>query len=466
MADRNNNSARVYNMSQPPSDDDAGAPPAEPGGRGGQATRQKRKKKVDTGKLQTLFRRWVFQFASQIVWDTETLQPYALAGLRNQYGNDEVKLWMTSEKRRDVRAEQVVFDPAGKCGPECINLFGGLEMVPMTGNCQPIIDLLYHLCDSDEDVRDWILDWIAYPLQNPGAKMPTSVIMHGDEGSGKNLFWEIVGAIYGPYASVVGQDQLESKFNDYLSRKLFLIGDEVLSRQEMRHLKGKLKAMISGKTLQIETKMMPVRAEANHVNMVFLSNELQPNALDASDRRYCVVWTPPKQERAYYKAVADCAENGGREALYDFLLKRDLSAFDPHGPAPGTVAKAELIDLGRPNPERFFIAWRSGALPVPFHSCSSAQAFRLYKKWASIEGERFTSAQNYFSRQVLREARDTIKVKLAKTGAAGQVVRMWLVTGAQDGSCTLPPDDVAFGAWAADTVDSFEQKLKGYIGEV
>ena len=212
--------------------------------------------------------------------------------------------------------------------------------------------------------------------------------------------------------------------------------------------------------------MMPVRAEANHVNMVFLSNELQPNALDASDRRYCVVWTPPKQERAYYKAVADCAENGGREALYDFLLKRDLAAFDPHGPAPGTVAKAELIDLGRPNPERFFIAWRSGALPVPFHSCSSAQAFRLYKKWASIEGERFTSAQNYYSRQVLREARDTIKVKLAKTGAAGQVVRMWLVTGAQDGSCTLPPDDVAFGAWASDTVDSFEQKLKGYIGEV
>jgi hypothetical protein len=79
MADRNNNSAKVYNMSQPPSDDDAGAPPAPPGGRGGPPARQKRKKKVDAGKLQTLFRRWVFQFASQIVWDTETLQPYALA---------------------------------------------------------------------------------------------------------------------------------------------------------------------------------------------------------------------------------------------------------------------------------------------------------------------------------------------------------------------------------------------------
>ena len=472
MADHNENTARVYNMSQPPTDDDgsgAGTPPAPPnvppGGRGA-PTRQKRKKKVDTGKLQTLFRRWVFQFSSQICWDTETLQPYALAGVRNQYGNDEVKMWMASEKRRDVRADQVVFDPAGKCGPECINLYGGLEMVPMDGNCQPIIELLYHLCDSDEDVRDWILDWIAWPLQHPGAKMPTSVIMHGDEGSGKNLFWEIVGAIYGPYGSVVGQDQLESKFNDYLSRKLFLIGDEVLSRQEMRHLKGKLKAMISGKTLQIETKMMPVRAEANHVNMVFLSNELQPNALDASDRRYCVVWTPPKKERAFYQAVAECAETGGREAFYAYLLKRDLSAFDPHGPPPMTVAKKDLIDLGRPNPERFFREWRSGMLPVPFHSCSSGQAFRLYKRWASIEGERFTSAQNYFARQLLREAGETIKVRMAKIGAANQVMRMWLVTDDSGQGGTLPPTDVAFGAWAADTVDSFEEKLKRYIGDV
>ena len=303
--------------------------------------RQKRKKKVDAGKLQTLFRRWALQFASQIVWDTETRQPYSVAGLRNQYGNDEVRMWMTSEKRRDVRADQVVFDPACKCGPECINLYAPLEMVPLPkGDCQPIVELLGHLCDEDPDLRDWVLDWVAYPLQNPGAKMPTSVIMHGDEGSGKNLFWEIVRDIYGEYGSVIGQDQLESKFNDYLSRKLFLICDEVLSRQEMRHLKGKLKSMISGKTLQIETKMMPVRAEANHVNAVFLSNELQPNALDASDRRYCVIWTPPKKERPYYQAVVDCAEKGGREAFYAYLLARDLSAFDPYGSPPSSTPKS------------------------------------------------------------------------------------------------------------------------------
>ena len=460
MAD-NNKSAKVYNMSLPPDMDDDGRTPTDNNGGGGGPkgpARPKRKKKVDAGKLQTLFRRWVFQFASQICWDTETRLPYSVAGVRNQYGNDEVKMWMQSDKRRDVRADQIVFDPSGKCGPECINLFGGLEMVPMKGNCQPIIELLYHLVDLNEEVRDWILDWIAYPLQNPGAKMPTSIIMHGDEGSGKNLFWEIVQAIYGEYGSVVGQDQLESKFNDYLSKKLFIIGDEVLSRQEMRHLKGKLKAMISGKTLQIETKMMPVRPEANHVNLVFLSNELQPNALDASDRRHLVVWTPVKKERAYYQAVVDCADKGGREAFYAEMLARDLTKFDPYAAPPMTAAKTDLIDLGRPNPERWFLAWRAGDLPVPFVSCSASQAYRAYKRWAQMQGEKFTSAANYFSRQVLREAKESISVRKSRLGlGTGQTVNLWCVT--------PPPEGVNMGVFAADCVESFEATLIKYLGD-
>ena len=460
MAENNNASAKVYSMSLPPDmENENGSPEGAGGWESGSRPpgRQKRKKKADTGKLQTLFRRWVFQFASQIVWDTETRQPYALAGLRNQYGNDEVKFWLASDKRREVKAEQVVFDPAGKCGPECINLFGGFDMVPIKGNFQPIVDLLEHLCDGDVYIRDWILDWTAYPLQHPGAKMPTSVIMHGDEGSGKNLFWEIVQAIYGEYGSVVGQDQLESKFNDYLSKKLFIIGDEVLSRQEMRHLKGKLKAMISGKTLQIETKMMPVRPETNHVNLVFLSNELQPNALDASDRRHLVVWTPAKQDRPYYQAIATCADNGGREAFYAWLLDRDLSQFDPYAPPPMTAAKTALIDLGRPNPERFYLAWRAGDLPVPFQSCSASQAYRMYKRWASHQGEKFTSASNYFSRQVLREAKDAIAVQVARLGLSGQTTRMWMVT--------PPPEGVNIGVFAAECVEAFEANLVKYTGE-
>ena len=116
MADQSN-SAKVYQMSQPPDMEDDDAPAAGTGEGGAPPKREKRKKKVDTGKLNTLFRNWALQYCSQIAWDVETRQAYSVAGIRNQFGNDEVRMWMTSDKRRVVHAEQVVFDPTKTCGP-------------------------------------------------------------------------------------------------------------------------------------------------------------------------------------------------------------------------------------------------------------------------------------------------------------------------------------------------------------
>lgn len=451
-------SAKVIHMGHPASMDDDnnhGAPttPEGGGGRPSGPRRDKRKKKLDGSKMERLFRQFVYQYGSNLAWDTVNRMPIIISNLRHTFGNDEVKMWITSDRRRDVMAEQVVFDPTMQCGPNAVNLFGGLEMVPMTGTCQPVLDLLTHLCGDDEEIYSYVLDWCAWPLQNLGAKMPTSIIMHGDEGSGKNLFWEGYASLYGEYAKVVGQDQLEDKFNDWISRTLFVIGDEVLSRQEMRHLKGKLKAMISGKTVQINTKMMPVRQETNHVNIVFLSNELQPNALDASDRRYLVVWTPPKKDRSFYQAAADCLRGGGREAFLHYLMHRDLSAFDPYAPPPRTKAKDALIDLGRPTAECFWLQWSAGELPVPYHSCSAEQAFRLYLRWCKAEGEKWPVTKNWFGRQVARVAGDAVAIRVCKLGAS-QTARMWLVT--------PPPSDVEFGVWAASTVEVFETSLKAW----
>ena len=197
----------------------AATPPEGGGGpRGSSSGREKRKKKMDTGKLQTLFKNFAYQYGSNIAWDTSNRIAILISNLRHTFGNDEVKVWLGSEKRRLVMPDQIVFDPSGECGPAAVNLFGGLDMVPMPGNVRPILDLLEHLCDQNEDIYNWVLDWCAWPLQNLGAKMPSSIIMHGDEGSGKNLFWECYASLYGEYAKVVGQDQLEDKFNDWISK--------------------------------------------------------------------------------------------------------------------------------------------------------------------------------------------------------------------------------------------------------
>lgn len=456
-------SAQVIHMSHEPPmmDDDSGGATTPPAGDGGSSAsskpaRTKRKKTLDAGRMQRLFKGYAYEWGSNQAWDIAERRAILISNLRHSFGNDEVRMWMNSEKRRIVKHDEVVFDPSGECGPQCVNLWGGLAIEPKAGAWRPILDLLNHLCDENEEVSDWILNWVAYPLQKLGAKVPTAVIMHGDEGSGKNLFWDVVRDLYGEHGTIVGQDELEDKFNEWISQKCFVIGDEVLSRQEMRHLKGKLKAMISGTFVQINPKGLTRRKEANHMNLVLLSNELQPAALDASDRRMCVVWTPPKRERTFYGEVYKCLSEGGREAFLDALLKRDLSAFDPFAPPPMTRAKENLIDLGRPNPERFVLEWSGGTLPVAYNSCSTDQAYRLYKRWCLQEGERYPMAKNVFTRMAGRVLGDKLAVRVARIGVS-KLTKMWL--------CTPPPTEEGFGAWAADCVDRFESQLKGYIGE-
>jgi putative DNA primase/helicase len=427
---------------------------SDSGSKDGPGGREKRKKKIDTGSLHELATTFVYIKFSQLAIHRHTGEIYPLVGLKNQYGPDNFNQWMRSEKRTEADESQIGFDPSGKLDL-VVNTFQGFETKARPGNCEPILALLRHLVGELDTIYEWVLDWIAYPLQNPGAKMPTSIIMHGDEGSGKSHFWEIVRGLYGVYGISIGQDQLEDKFNDWMSRKLFCICDEVLSRQEMRHLKGKLKQMISERRLMINAKMLPVRYEANHVNLVFLSNELQPNALDASDRRYCVIWTPPKRDdMLFYQRVAHCRDNGGLEAFYHQLLHRDLSKFDPFSPPPSTQAKRDLIDLGRSNPERWYLAWCAGDLPVPFRSCSADQAYRLYRRWCGIEGEKFPMSKNVFGRVVSRVAGDTIKHVQPKLVSLGRPVRMWM---------TSPPSDgTSHSAWAQDHIDAFEAELKAY----
>ena len=61
------------------------------------------------------------------------------------------------------------------------------------GELRRKIELLEYLCSEEKNSRivfDWVLKWIAYPIQHPGAKMRTALIFHGPQGTGKNLFFE------------------------------------------------------------------------------------------------------------------------------------------------------------------------------------------------------------------------------------------------------------------------------------
>ena len=272
--------------------------------------------------------------------------------------------------KKVVRLDEVGFDPSGTDPRIICNLWGGWPTAPKQGSCDCLLELLQYLCSNEENssaTYQWVLKWLAYPVQHPGAKMRTALIFHGPQGTGKNLFFESVMAIYGEYGRIVDQAAIEDKFNDWASKKLFLIADEVVARTELFHIKNKLKCFVTGEWIRINPKNVAAHDERNHVNLVFLSNESQPLVLEKDDRRYVVIHTPEKLRENFYHQVRDEIRNGGIAALHRHLLDIDLSGFDEHSKPPMTRAKSDLIEVSMDSVNSFIRDWHQGDVSnIPF----------------------------------------------------------------------------------------------------
>ncbi|MCA0196623.1 MAG: DUF5906 domain-containing protein [Proteobacteria bacterium] len=311
------------------------------------------------------------------------------------------KAWMEHADRDIVRSSEVGFDPAGEDPAVTCNLWGGWPTTPAPGKCDKVIDLLHYLCSEERNSRElfqWVLRWCAYPVQHPGAKMKSTVVVHGGQGAGKNLFFEAVMAIYGQYGSILDQNALVDKHNDWASRKLFLIADEVVAQAHRFEQKNLLKVLVTGQRIRINPKHIAAYDEVNHVNLVFLSNEQMPVVLEEDDRRHCVIWTPPKKDPAYYKAIMDELANGGIAALHDYLLNVDLGDFGPGTLPPDTEAKRDLIRLAQDSPVDFIDALTNWEVPPmkPMPGLTE-DWYQVYQKWCANTGVKPASIKRFVS---------------------------------------------------------------------
>jgi putative DNA primase/helicase len=345
--------------------------------------------------------RFTLIYGTTTIWDAQTREIVRLEALKVAFGRS-IDWWLAQEDRRMVMQDHVVFDPSGLCtGEGWVNLFDKLPLVPKPGKCDLIISHIYNLCGENDALFHWVLSWLAYPLQHPGAKMRTAIVLHGrTEGTGKSKLGEIMRRIYGRYCTSVGQAELQRDFNDWISAKLFVLCEEVVSRADRAHHQGMLQALITQPTVQVNTKNMPIREEANHANFMFYSNQQVPVLLNPTDRRYTVIKVEQVQAPGYFEALDAELAAGGAEAFYAYLLAYDCEGFNEYSKPFENKDRLHLITLGMSPDQRFIHFWTLGHAGVPFCCCAAGDLYVAFKAWCRTNGERFVPTQTSFGRTV------------------------------------------------------------------
>ncbi len=343
--------------------------------------------------LDELLERYALVYAQKgTVFDREEHCLLALSDMRDACISRELhRRWAEHPGRQIVRVREVGFDPGGEDPEVTCNLWDKWPTSPREGSCERLLEVLRYMCGNEggnaQHLYEWVLNWLAYPIQHPGAKMKSTVVIHGPQGTGKNLFFECIMAIYGQYGRVIDQSAIEDKFNDWSSRKLFLIADEVVARSDLYHVKNKLKAFITGDWIRINPKNYAAYDERNHVNLVFLSNEVMPVVLEKDDRRHAIIWTPPKLSQAFYSEVRAEIKAGGIAALHHYLLNRPLGQFEAGTEPPMTQAKADLIELSKDSITRFADAWAANEIDgLPPMPAITEDLFAGYRVWSGRQG--------------------------------------------------------------------------------
>ncbi|MFY0690453.1 MAG: PriCT-2 domain-containing protein [Paracoccaceae bacterium] len=259
---------------------------------------------------------------------------------------------------------------------DCLNTWKGFKVTPAPGSIEPFLKLLQHLFPSKKDA-EFVLKWLSHLLQHPEIKMHVAlVIWSRKQGVGKNLLFETICGIIGPaHSTVISQAELDRDFNGWARDKIFVIGDEVCSKDRSTQA-NKLKGLVTGATVQINEKHQPVYETENLMNFVFLSNDPAPLFFDGHDRRYYVAKVdadPLSDEEA--RAYVQWRDNGGMGALLHKLQQMSLKKFDPKAPAPDTAAKREMANDNRSGLEE----WAASIIATGAKNAYGKEVFAAYE---------------------------------------------------------------------------------------
>ncbi len=316
------------------------------------------------------------------------------------------QVWLESPKKRKYKG--IVFDPLVSDNGY-YNLWRGFAVEPKEGDWDLYRDHLYYvICGGREDIFFYVMAWMADAVQNLGKKRPgTSIVLRGEQGTGKGCFVTIFGRIFGNhFLHITNQGQLTGRFNAHLKNAALVFCDEGIWAGD-RSAEGVLKGMVTEDVIQIEPKGRDPFAVKNHIRLIIASNNEWVVPAGMHERRFCVldVANDHRQDREYFtKIFEQMDEKGGTSALLYDLLDLDISPVDLRA-IPRTAALFDQAIHTLPSAKKFwFELLRRGTVfcdDSDWNSLVSAGALHSsYLEFARNHGDRFPMIDKQFGKEI------------------------------------------------------------------
>jgi len=218
------------------------------------------------------------------------------------------------------------------------------------------------ICDGDEKIYNYLLQWFAHILSNPRVKTGVVPLVKSAPGCGKNVFVAVfTDYILNQDLTIVTSDaeKIASRFNGISEGKIFLCLDEAVDSWN-RALNNKMKNFITEPRRVIEKKGLEPYTVSDYSNYMYTTNNDFASIIEEGDRRYVCISANSKYkgDREYFDNFVNKLHNmeAGRH-LFHYLLSLDLSDFDV-GRIPKTTYKKELASKQADSAIEFLIALR------------------------------------------------------------------------------------------------------------
>jgi len=182
-----------------------------------------------------------------------------------------------------------------------------------------VVEQIGVLCNKDAEARDYLLDWLAHLLQEPGTKPGKAIALVGREGCGKRMLINFISRLAPTLYTDDPQREVYGRFNATmeLARLVVIDGWEKVNVH-------KLKSLISDDSIAIRERQGPLRSATSHHRVMLLVDEM-PHSLQGARRVYpihCTEACMGSEENA--AALHELVTTPALDALREMLTSRRI----------------------------------------------------------------------------------------------------------------------------------------------